>query len=282
MVERVTAAMPVRWDNLASITLDTLPTQPTRFRGVADSVDIVVAAVAPVASIRSSAPTAGSVRSDWWVLAGGTQVVARDSVLDLGEGAQLWRARVAPGTYVYRIEASTDDGSRAARAAASVVAGPAAADGFATSGYGMSDLLFVTSAEARGAGRRWTDLNITPALGAFPRDGSLGLVWEMYDLGQRDGSAQYTLALSIKRQRGAAGRIAARVIGSIAGAAGVDTREDEVIITFDRTAPHADAIADQLMIGLGETPAGTYLVTMTITDRVTNRTTARARSVTIR
>jgi hypothetical protein len=36
------------------------------------------------------------------------------------------------------------------------------------------------------------------------------------------------------------------------------------------------------MIGLGETPAGTYLVTMTITDRVTNRTTARARSVTIR
>jgi hypothetical protein len=36
------------------------------------------------------------------------------------------------------------------------------------------------------------------------------------------------------------------------------------------------------MIGLGETPAGTYLVTLTVTDRVTNRTMARTRSVTIR
>ena len=282
MVERITAAMPVRWDNLASITVDTMPSQPTRFRGVADSVDIVVAALPPTSAIRASSPTAGTVRSDWWVLAGGTQVVARDSALDVNDAARLWTARVGAGTYVYRIEASTDEGTRAARAAAAVTVGASATDPFLTSGAGMSDLLLASAVEPRGSGRRWTDLAITPVMGSFARDAAIGVVWEMYELGAREGSAQYSLAFSIKRQRGAAGRIAARVLGSIGGAAGVDTRDDEVIITFDRTVPHAAALADQLMIGLGETPAGTYLVTLTVTDRVTKRTMARTRSVTIR
>ncbi len=284
MVANITTAMPVRWDNLASITVDTMATQPTRFRGVADSVDIVVAARPPVARIRESSPTRqGTVRSDWWLLAGGTQVVARDSVLDTGDGARLWTARVAPGTYVYRIESSVENGTYATRAAAPLIAGPAAADGFATSGFGVSDLLLATAVEPRGTGGRWNDIDVTPALGAFAREASLGLVWEMYDLGQRDGSAQYTFSVTIKRERGAAGRIAARVLGSVAGAAGVDTREDQVTITFDRTAPYAAALADHLTVALGDTPAGTYSVTLAITDRVTNRTAAtRTRTVTIR
>jgi GWxTD domain-containing protein len=284
MVERMTAAMPVRWDNLASIRVDTMATTPTRFRAEGDSVDLVVAARPPVSTIRESAPTqAGLVRSDWWVLAGGTQVVARDSLLDSPEAARLWSARVAPGTYVYRLEASVDEGTIAAKAAAPIVVGPAATDGFATSGFGVSDLLLATSVEPRGAAQRWRDFEVTPAVGAFARDASLGLVWEMYELGQRDGSAQYTFSLTIKRERGTVGRITARVLGSVAGAAGVDTREDQVTITFDRTMPHAATLVDHMQVALGDTPPGTYAVTLQITDRVTNRTAAtRTRSVVIR
>jgi len=283
MVERIADAMPVRWDNLASITVDSLPSVPVRFRGVADSVDLVIASRAPVAAIAASAPTPGkTVRSDWWLLQNGTIIVERDSVLDAGEGARLWSARVGPGTYVSRVEASIDEGTRAARSAVPLAISATGDDAFPTSGFGISDLLLATEVTPRGNGARWRDFDVSPAVGAFPRGASLGLLWELYDLGAREGSAQYTFNLIIKRERGAAGRISARVLGAVAGAAGIDTREDQVTIRFDRSVAHASVIADHLSVALGETPAGTYLLTLEITDKVTNRTVSRTRSLTIR
>jgi hypothetical protein len=134
----------------------------------------------------------------------------------------------------------------------------------------------------RGDGARWRDFDVSPVVGAFPRGASLGLLWELYDLGVREGSAQYTFNLIIKRERGAAGRISARVLGAVAGAAGIDTREDQVTIRFDRSVAHAPVLADHLSVALGETPAGTYRLTLEITDKVTNRTVSRTRSLTIR
>jgi GWxTD domain-containing protein len=283
MVERMTAAMPVRWDNLASITVDSLPSVPVRFRGGVDSVDVVIASQAPVAAIAASAPTPGKpVRSDWWLLQNGTIIVERDSVLDSGTGTRLWSARVGPGTFVSRVEASVDDGTRAARSATPLVIAPTGDDGFATRGFGLSDLLLATAVTPRGAGASWRDFDVTPSVGAFPRDASLGLVWEQYELGEREGSAQYTLTLTIKRERGTAGRITARVLGSVAGAAGIDTREDQTTISFDRTVAHAPTLADHLSIALGDTPPGVYMLTLEITDKVTNRKTSRSQQIRIR
>ncbi len=283
MVERIADAMPVRWDNLASITVDSLPSVPLRFRGGADSVDLVVASRAPVAAISASAPTPGkTVRSDWWLLQNGIVVVERDSVLDAGDGSRLWSARVGPGTYVSRVEASVDDGTRAARSAVPLSVSPTGDDAFPTSGFGISDLLLATSVTPRGTATRWRDFDVAPVVGAFPRGASLGLLWELYELGAQDGSAQYTFKLIIKRERSAAGRITARVLGAVAGAAGIDAREDQVTISFDRTVAHAPVIVEQMSVALGETPVGNYLLTLEITDKTTNRTVSRTRSLNIR
>jgi hypothetical protein len=51
---------------------------------------------------------------------------------------------------------------------------------------------------------------------------------------------------------------------------------------FERTVPHAPTIADNITISLGDTPAGVYLLTLRITDRVSGRTTSRAMTLVIR
>jgi GWxTD domain-containing protein len=282
MVERMTAAMPVRWDNLASITVDSLPSRPVRFRGGVDSVDVVITSLAPVAAIAASAPTPGKlVRSDWWLLQNATIVVERDSVLDSGNGARVWSARVGPGTFVSRVEASVDDGTVAARSATPLVIEPSS-DEFPLRGFGLSDVLLASAVTPRGAGASWRDFDVTPSVGTFARDASLGLVWEMYDLGAREGSAQYTFTLTIKRERGTAGRITARVLGSVAGAAGIDMREDQTTISFDRTVGHAPTLADHLSIALGDTPAGVYTLTLEIADKVSGLKAARTQQIRIR
>jgi GWxTD domain-containing protein len=283
MVERMAEAMPVRWDNLASITVDSLPTQPLRFRAGGDSVDVVITAQAPVDAILASRPTpGGTVRADWWLLQDATRIVERDSVPTLTGEARVFTGRVVPGSYVSRLEASTDLGLRAARSAIPLVITTTGPDAFPTRGFGLSDLLLATAVEPRGAPRSWRDFAVTPAFGALSSEGTLGLVWEMYELGARDGAANYTFSLTIKRERGVAGRIAARALGAIAGAARIDTREDEVTVSFDRTVPHAATLADHLALSLAGTPAGSYTLTLRITDRVSNRSTERSRSLTIR
>jgi hypothetical protein len=278
IIERI----PARWDNIGLPVIDPMPTQAARFRAQGDSVDFYFATVPPVDSIRKSSEVKTQVRADYWLLLGGLATVAHDSVVPVAQGVRVFTHRLGKGTYVYRTEASAEGSRLAGRASAVVVAGLDTATGFASAGYGMSDVLIATSAEARrGAARRWNDLNVTPLVGATRSNTQLALVWENYELGEKDRSAQYTVTVVLERPQSAAGRIAARITGPVARLVGVDQTNDRVAMHFDRTVPHSATILDNVALSLGQTPRGSYRLTVEVTDRVSGKITSRTSTLVV-
>jgi GWxTD domain-containing protein len=283
-VGEVRDAQPVRWDNLARMTIDSLPVQPLRFRAGIDSVDVFVAVTPDVERIRSSMSLRSALRADYWLLTGGSVAIHHDTARLTQPTTPSWTRRVAPGTYVYRVEASAEGATIAARATAAIVADDDATTGFAVRGFGISDVMLAASAELRGSSpaRRWTDYRIAPSAGMVAPGGNVTFVWENYDFTPRGTSSEYRIAIAIQRERSAAGRVAARVVSRISGAVGVDRTDDRVTVRFDRTVPHAATVADFVTLELGDTPAGRYRATLEITDLVSGRTASRTTTFVIR
>jgi hypothetical protein len=146
----------------------------------------------------------------------------------------------------------------------------------------MSDVLLATQiAERATAAPRWNNVTMTPLIGAIPRNAQLGLVWENYELGNQTGSANYNVVVRLQRERARAGRIAAQVIRSLAATVGRSTSADAVEFRYERTAPHAAVIVDEMTLSLGGTPPGSYLLTVEVADVVTGRSTTRTTRVVI-
>jgi hypothetical protein len=163
-----------------------------------------------------------------------------------------------------------------------VVAAPDVATGFGVHGFGMSDVIVATVAEPTIAPpERWYDYGVAPLFNYVPRGGSLSLLWEVYEAGVRSGNVEYTVAISVERQRSGAGRVAAAILGAAAGVVGVDRRDDRVTLTFERSVAERPVIVDAVTIGLGETPPGEYRVSLEITDTASGRKTSRAYALTI-
>jgi GWxTD domain-containing protein len=283
MVAAVKSAMPVRWDNLSAGTVDSMPVQVARFRGGRDSVDVLVAASPAVDSIIASAITSGPVLTSFWLLTGSASVAFHDTVSATTSGLRTWTRRVAPGAYVYRIEAASPSSPRAGRSTSTILADADATSGFARTGFGVSDVLLATSVGQQNTqGARWSATGATPLAGAVARGSELTVVWENYEFAQDSGAARYSVSLSIVRERSAGGRIAARVLGALASAAQVDVGDDRYVATFSRRVPYAAAFADQISIALADTPAGTYAVTVEVTDLVTGKKAASRTRMTIR
>jgi hypothetical protein len=272
------------WGNIAKMRIDSIPTQVARFRAAFDSTDVLVATAPPVTMISRFAQVKGPVRTDFWLLANGTDDVARDSVRPSVQGVQQFRHRLSPGMYVYRAEASADGGLLAARSTAGFIAGNDSRTGFATNGFGMSDVLLTSRATARSAARRWSDFDVTPLVGAVVKKAQITIVWETYELGSSNGAAKYNVDITMHREetpQSVPGRIAASIIGAIGSAVGVTRSKDEVEFKYDRSAPHAAAVVDNITLSLGDTPAGVYLLTLRITDQVTGKTTGRSQTLRI-
>lgn len=278
----ILAGDPVRWDNIRTIAVDSMPVQAARFRAQADSIDIVVATLPPVDGIRRVSTVASPVRSDFWIVVGGTATIAHDTATLAEPGVYVVHHRVAAGTYAYRAEASADGSQYAARATAAFGAGPDSSTGFPTRGFGMSDVLVGTNPGPASTWQRWSDVDVEMVAGPVSTPMNLALVWESYELANIDGSAQYTVHINLERQRAGLGRIAARIIGAVGSAVGIDRTDDRVDIHYERSAPYAPVLVDQLGLSLAGTPAGQYRLTVAITDRATNRTTSRTTVVTIK
>ena len=283
MVGAIKQSLPVRWDNLASVRVDSMATQIVRFRGGRDSVDLFVAMEPPVDSMRASSAPGATLRGDVWFLAGNLSVAFRDSVTLTAPGVRNWSLRVSPDLYIIRGEATAAGSMRGGRSTAVVDARDNGTTGVSQKGFGISDMLLSTSAEPRaGAEKRWTDLAITPVVGVLHQNGQLALVWENYEFGQRDGSAKYQVAITLKRERSLPGQIAAGLFGTLAGAAHLDRGTDHAGATFERTLPFAPAFVDHVTLSLGETPAGTYTLTLQVTDQITGKVVTRTKSIRIR
>jgi hypothetical protein len=155
------------------------------------------------------------------------------------------------------------------------------ATGFAMRGFGISDLLVASRTSAAPTAKRWIDFDPEPVLGAVTKGSEIALVWENYELGQTGGTSRYEISIVIDRVRSLSGRIAAEIIGRTASAIGRDMSDDRLSLKFERTVAPANTVADNIMIGLGTTPPGSYLLTLRITDRVSGRVASRTVGLTI-
>jgi GWxTD domain-containing protein len=282
VVYRQTRDTPVRWDNLADIKIDSMPTQVARFRAPGDSVDVFFAAQAPVDSIRKSSDV-GDLNSHVWLLSFAASTILHDSAALSPKGSVGWTRRLPAGGYIFRAEASTQGSTRAGRSTTTIDGSGSGMSGLPARGLGISDMLIATSAEPKGgAAKRWSDYAIEPTAGAISRSGQLTLVWENYEFGKKDDATQYTVTITLTRERSAAGQLAANILGALASVARVDRNSDKMTVSFDRNVPHAAAVADHISIGLGETPLGQYLLTLEVTDKVSGQKATRTARFIIR
>jgi GWxTD domain-containing protein len=122
IAEQTKEFQPVRWDNIATYTVDSMATQVARFRADGDSIDIVIATAPPYRAIADASDVKSAVRGYTWLLRGGVVPAHADSVDLTGPGTRSVVARVAPATYIARAEVSANGSLRAARATMTIVA----------------------------------------------------------------------------------------------------------------------------------------------------------------
>ena len=282
ILNRVKAELPAHWDNAARVTLDSMPTQVARFRAERDSVDVFLAARVPVDRIQSGVATREAIQTKMWLYAWTRPDAFEPKVSADSSGVIRWHGRLAPDSYYYRLESTIPGALVAGRTAATAVFGPDSATGFSLRGFGISDVLVASSVMVSGTPSRWSDIMFTPLAGDAAHGSEISLVWETYELAERDRSADYAVTITIERQRTDSGRIAARVVRGVAPDAGVTSSDSTMTIEYSRRTPYAPVIVDNVVVALAETPAGSYRLTVTLRDVVTGRSVSRSTRFVIR
>jgi GWxTD domain-containing protein len=286
-LHRLRDTIPVVFTNAGERPLvDSIAVQLVRFRAGSDSGDVFVAAALPVERMIEGVDLARgavdiSIRAYTWR---GTPVFTRDihEMVDFMHAdpveVRAWRTRLHAGSFLYRVEALQPDARRGARAASRI-------EVVGESGFGLSDLLIADQVTSRtgSGGARWSDFLIAPNMGFVKRGHPFALLWETYGLTPQKGSNKYKVSITVQRVRaGGFGGFVAKIVGGISGAVGLSASgDDKVSLSFPREVPAAEVNVDYVSIDLGEAPAGTYLVTVDVTDTVTNATTRQVSSLTV-
>jgi GWxTD domain-containing protein len=300
-VQELKATQPVSWANVPiDRRIDSVEVQIARFRtlgeagptGVAgDSADVVMVAELPIDSLLAGLDVArAAVDFGMGVWTGPSVVLLRDStrvIIDPKDPVnaprlRAWRERLPAGDHVYRVEALQPDGLRGARALGSVKLRR-------ETGFGTSDLLVAERVAPREdvAARRWRDLIVSPNAAVFRRGEPIGLVWETYGLQpSAEGSARYRVLVSVERKfESRTSAFVANVLSGVGGATGLSAKENNkgrAALRFERTAPSGDVALDWLTLDVGNAAPGRYLVTVEVTDLVSNKATTLSRMVRIR
>ncbi|MGH7635913.1 MAG: GWxTD domain-containing protein, partial [Gemmatimonadaceae bacterium] len=142
-LRRLRDTIPVVWRDAGDAAApDSIGVQTVRFRAQGDSSDVYVAANIPVSRLARGVDLArGALRVNFDAYTWRAEPVIRDSTReritfggrDTTE-AHTWAPRIAPGTYLFRVEALQPDAMRGARAAGRLDIAP-------VKGFGMSDVL---------------------------------------------------------------------------------------------------------------------------------------------
>jgi GWxTD domain-containing protein len=281
-VEGVKDAVPVSFANVpAARLLDTIPIRIARFRSGADSSDAVIAARVPIDSLlktntRDRVPVDIDLRIfDQFVKVRGMEsdqsTFNRDSTNAPVD--RVWTRRVGPGINVVRVEALQADSKRGARAMTRL-------DPSVNVGFGMSDVLLGHKPALRtgvALPSRWSDVTITPTVGSFARNSSVGLLWEVYDLMPRDGMTRYRVAISVEREDRTGGvGFAVRVLDNLGRAVGrAQQSRDRFTISFDRQGGALPVLVEYLSLDMAQAPSGSYRLRVEVTDLANQKKTAR-------
>jgi hypothetical protein len=281
ITERIRRWQPSRWDNIAMAHIDSMPTQIARFREGADSIAVFLATQAPMADLRRVTASNQKATAHFWLNSRDGTTNLSDSVVLGGSGELQFSRRVPSGPYYYRVESIVPGALVAGRTAASMMMGPDTT-GFASAGFGMSDVLVASRVTPHGTASRWSDFDVTPLLGDVARGSDVAFVWENYDLGARDGRATYTLKITLERKwKMLLNKIRARIINAWGAMRGVEQTAERVVFTYDRVAAQAPVITDYITLQFADTPAGNYDVTINVIDNVTGKSTSRTMPVVI-
>lgn len=286
---------PVSFGNLAALLrVDSIPVQVARFRGNgAGAVDVAIFADVPTrrmlrdvdlrqVSVETALFISDTARRR--VVAAGDSTVVRADARD-PVTSRSWRRQLAPGQYSYRVEAREQASGRSARGFAMLDADP-----FAAGTLRASDILVARHISPRAgvtAVRGLSDFLVTPnaSLQFAPGD-SIFLYWEMYGLtADAQGNARMRVELAVRVSALNRGQqLSARLLGGLFDAVGLSEKgDDRVSLRFERSLAldSSDRVPNYLALGLGDAPAGTYLVELTVTDLVSGRATTRERTITI-
>ncbi len=288
-VEHMEAAIPVAWTNVpVTKILDSIAVRTVRFRAAAkDSTDVLVTALIPMDSLVRGMkdvdrlPVDVDIRVyDAHAITHGVESVQTSVKLDstAASARRMWTRRLGPGTNVVRIEAVQMDTKRAARAV-NVVSTPV------ETGFGMSDLLFGGPAQLDASTvKRWSDVDITPTLGAYQRGSPVGFLWEMYDLTPQDGVAKYQVRISVVPvDKKNAVSFAVKLLSGLGQTLGRDSKNNGALATsYPRSVPVRPVIVDNMTFDLSQSPVGDYTLTLEITDLVAKKVTSRTSTFSIR
>jgi len=286
-VRRLRDTIPVVWRNAGDAHLvDSIDVSAARFRATGDSDDVFVAADVPVGRmLRGIDLVRGMLevvfegftwRADSVFRRSDEHVVnfARDDTSQV----RTWRERIAPGTFLYRVEALQPDAMRGARGASRLELPN-------ESGFGLSDLLVAAKVSPREGvtPERWSDFDITPNFGRVQRGKPFSLLWETYGLAAENGSDAYNVSIVVSRAKSTGlGALVARIVGGVGSAIGLSrSGADSVALAFPRQIPASNAAVDYVTLDMANAPAGLYHLEVTVSDDHSGRSVTRRSTITV-
>jgi GWxTD domain-containing protein len=279
--EHLFATQPARFDNIAVVRVDSMPTQAVRFRAGTDSVELFVATRSPLQQLREAAAVGTSIMATNWVYGRTVPDAFRDSLPLTENGVLTWTRRLRAGDYLWRAEVTAKGLLAAGRSTIPLTLRDDAATGFTLRGAGISDILLGTSLTDVSGAESWRETNVTPLLGSLRGQRTVALVWETYDLASEAATSRYDVVVQVSRVRGRADRVVASVVGALASVAGIDRNEDGVAIRYSRTTAAAPVLVEQLTIDLGATPPGEYVIVVQVRDAIGGSTLTRTTRITV-
>jgi GWxTD domain-containing protein len=282
---------PVRFDNVPTVAdMDTILVQFGQFRGDgATTTELGVFSVVPIGHMASGAgvqelplTTAAIIRD------GRMREVRRDGrqeTVQTGDSLQVerrsFRFELAPAEYLLRVEAQLAGVDRAARSTSLLALRTYGPDSLM-----MSDVVVANSVAPRDSSySRWTDFFIQPSAGRFAPNAPVALLWEIYNLSpDSTGRARYAVELRITVRDIERKGFAARILGGIGDAVGLSARgDDEVSLAYDRevTTPEGGRQVEYLTVDLEDAPVATYVITLRVTDKRTQRVVEARRQIAV-
>ena len=146
-------------------------------------------------------------------------------------------------------------------------------------GFGLSDVLLVSGAGVAPVGdaRGWRELNVTPSSGAYRAGEKVGLVWETYELAPGADANRYRVTISLERlKRTGASGLALRVLDGVGTLLQQERGgADKLTMSFERNVAARATQVDYLTLDWLGDARGEYRLRLEVTDRQTNRTSAR-------
>jgi hypothetical protein len=288
---------PVSFRNIEErFPVDSIGVQVARFRAdQPGAVDVSIFADLPTAALlRETDVREASLETGFFLtdIRRRTLAAERDtSVVRLTDdrpdavSSRSWRRTMAPGEYLYRVEARQPISGRNARGLAAMPVSP-----FTAGTHQLSDILIARHIGLKSGGDKplsRDDLLILPAgrLTFAPGD-TIFLYWESYGLTPDTngvGRARIELALRIDQLHRESGIEV--FLGNIGDAIGLTAKgDDRVSLSYERTinAGAMERAPDYLALGLGAAPAGTYTLEIRVTDLVSNQSATQQRVLQVR